>query len=140
MRKALSSYNGCEMNWPSLTGVTLPSVFRSERPSSNSRRAEFVTQRKAIQIRALRDALAVLPAEQRAEVERRISLLQESRIEDASLDSMLPLPAVIGDDTIAAVGPSYLGWLFWAVLVFMLIALILLIMLLRRETFSSTES
>jgi hypothetical protein len=65
-------------------------------------RAEFVARRRAIQMAALRDALGVVSAEQRPAVERRIRLLQESRVEDASLDSMLSLPAVVGDDTVTA--------------------------------------
>ena len=37
--------------------------------------------------------------DQRRELERRIRLLEESRIEDTALERMLPVPPVAGDDT-----------------------------------------
>ena len=54
---------------------------------------------QAIQVRALRDACGSVSPEQRREIERRIRLLEESRIEDAALETLLPVPPVAGDDT-----------------------------------------
>jgi hypothetical protein len=66
------------------------------------RTAEFVNQRKSIQIRALQEALESVSVEERGNVERRLLLLQESRIEDDSLASMISLPPIAGDDRILA--------------------------------------
>src|SRR5262249_5596743 len=52
------------------------------------------------QLQALSDGLEVASADQRAEIQRRITLLRDSRIEDSSLDSLFQLPPVTGDDTI----------------------------------------
>ena len=100
-------------------------------------RNEFIAQRKAIQIRALRDALAVVPAEQHAEINRRLLLLQESRIQDTSLQSMISLPPLAGDDSIAMVtpAPAHSRWLFWivVVLVFSVVIMALFIAIFRSR-------
>ncbi|WON73847.1 hypothetical protein [Nitrosospira sp. Is2] len=75
-----------------------PERYLKQAPFQRLRRAEFLSMRRAIQVRALRDACAVVPPEQRHEIERRIRLLEESRIEDAALETLLPLPPVAGDD------------------------------------------
>jgi hypothetical protein len=62
--------------------------------------AQFVAQRKAIEMQALSNALQVVAIEQRPAIELRLLLLQESRIEDDSLLSMIPLPAVDDDDSV----------------------------------------
>ena len=76
-----------------------PERYLKQAPFQRLRRAEFLSLRRAIQVRALRDACGSVPPEQRREIERRIRLLEESRIEDAALETMLPLPPVAGDDT-----------------------------------------
>ena len=76
-----------------------PERYLKQAPFQRLRRAEFLSLRRAIQLRALRDACGSVPPEQRREIERRIRLLEESRIEDAALETMLPLPPVAGDDT-----------------------------------------
>ena len=76
-----------------------PERYLKQAPFQRLRRAEFLSLRRAIQVRALRDACGAVPPEQRHEIERRIRLLEESRIEDAALETMLPLPPVAGDDT-----------------------------------------
>jgi hypothetical protein len=75
-----------------------PERYLKQGPFQRLRRAEFRSLRKAIQLRALRDACGAIPPEQRPEIERRIRLLEESRIEDAALETMLPLLPVVGDD------------------------------------------
>jgi hypothetical protein len=75
-----------------------PERYLKQAPFQRLRRAEFRSLRRAIQLRALRDACGAIPPEQRPEIERRIRLLEESRIEDAALETMLPLPPVAGDD------------------------------------------
>lgn len=69
------------------------------------RRAEFATRRKQIQIRALQNGLSAASSEQRIALQRRIRLLQESRIEDASLETLFPLPEAAGDDEFTMVAP-----------------------------------
>ena len=76
-----------------------PERYLKQAPFQRLRRAEFLSLRRAIQVRALRDACGSVPPEQRREIERRIRLFEESRIEDAALETMLPLPPVAGDDT-----------------------------------------
>ena len=76
-----------------------PERYLKQAPFQRLRRAEFLSLRRAIQLRALRDACGSVPPEQRREIERRIRLLEESRIEDAALETLLPLPPVAGDDT-----------------------------------------
>ena len=76
-----------------------PERYLKQAPFQRLRRAEFLSLRRVIQLRALRDACGVVPPEQRTEIERRIRLLEESRIEDAALETLLPLPPVDGDDT-----------------------------------------
>ena len=76
-----------------------PERYLKQAPFQRLRRAEFLSLRRAIQVRALRDACGAVPPEQRREIERRIRLLEESRIEDAALETLLPLPPVAGDDT-----------------------------------------
>jgi hypothetical protein len=75
-----------------------PERSLQQAPFQRLRHAEFLSLRRAIQLRALRDARGSVPLEQRHEIERRIRLLEESRIEDAALERMLPLPYVAGDD------------------------------------------
>jgi hypothetical protein len=75
-----------------------PERSLQQAPFQRLRRAEFRSLRRAIQLRALHDARGSVPLEQRHEIERRIRLLEESRIEDAALERMLPLPPVAGDD------------------------------------------
>lgn len=96
-------------------------------------RNEFVAQRKAIQIRALRDALAVVLPEQRPEINRRLLLLQESRIEDLSLQSMIPLPPLVGDDMIATTAPQHSRWFVWIALAFTAMIVVLLIALFLKK-------
>jgi hypothetical protein len=76
-----------------------PERYLKQAPFQRLRRAEFLSLRRAIQLRALRDACGSVPLEQRHEIERRIRLLEESRIEDAALETLLPVPPVAGDDT-----------------------------------------
>ena len=76
-----------------------PERYLKQAPFQRLRRAEFLSLRRAIQVRALRDACGAVPPEQRHEIERRIRLLEESRIEDAALETLLPLPPVAEDDT-----------------------------------------
>jgi hypothetical protein len=76
-----------------------PERYLKQAPFQRLRRAEFLSLRRAIQVRALRDACRSVPPEQRREIERRIRLLEESRIEDAALETMMSLPPVAGDDT-----------------------------------------
>lgn len=94
-------------------------------------RDQFIAQRKAIQIRALRDALAVVSPDQRPEINRRLLLLQESRIDDASLQSMILLPAVVGDDTIVLITPSHPRWLLWIALAITLFIVLVLVAFVR---------
>ena len=75
-----------------------PERYLKQAPFQRLRRAEFLSLRRAIQVRALRDACGAVPPEQRHEIERRIRLLEESRIEDAALETLLPLPPVAEDD------------------------------------------
>jgi hypothetical protein len=63
--------------------------------------AEFRAKRRAIQLRALRDALTKVRSDQRREIERRIDLLEHPGIVDHSLDRLLPLPPTARDDSIA---------------------------------------
>lgn len=63
--------------------------------------AEFRAQRRASQLRALRDALTKVRPDQRREVERRIDLLEHPGIVDHSLDRLLQLPPAARDDSIA---------------------------------------
>ncbi len=87
-----------------------PEVILQRAFVSRRERFEFARQRRAIQVRALKDALTVVSPRQRPDVERRIRLLQESRIEDFSLDSLLPLPHAVGDDVIVTrPTPPYRG-------------------------------
>ena len=83
-----------------------PEVILQRAFVSRRERFELARQRRAIQVRALKDALTVVSHRQRPDVERRIRLLQESRIEDFSLDSLLPLPPAVGDDVIVT-RPTY---------------------------------
>jgi hypothetical protein len=76
-----------------------PERYLKQAPLQRLRRAEFQNLRKAIQLRALRDACESVPPQQRPEIERRVRLLEESRIEDTGLDTLLPLAPAAGDDT-----------------------------------------
>ncbi len=79
-----------------LDGGSPPEAFLQQVFAQRLRQAEFVSQRKAIQMQALRDALEAVPVEQRPAIEQRMALLEGSSIEDDSLGSMIPLPALAG--------------------------------------------
>ncbi|MGZ3667116.1 MAG: hypothetical protein ACXVDA_21830, partial [Ktedonobacterales bacterium] len=95
------------------------------------KRAEFLARRRAIQLRALQDALAVASPEQHAAVQRRIALLQTSRIEDTSLDSMLVLPPVESDDAITKPASSLPCWLLWLLVALILLVVLVLVVVIR---------
>ena len=61
-------------------------------------RAEFLDRRREIQLRALRDAMETATPEQRNALRRRIHGLEHPGVEDPSLDHLLSLPPVPGDD------------------------------------------
>jgi hypothetical protein len=86
-----------------------PEVYSQRAFLARRQRAAFVAKRRAIQVTALREALSGATQEQRQALERRLWLVEESRIQDASLDSLLPLPAIVGDDATSIRGPRRLS-------------------------------
>lgn len=99
--------------------------------SQRRQRNEFVAQRRAIQVQALRDALAVVAPQERPLVERRVRLLEQSRIDDSSLQSMFVLPPVPADDTLTPIRSSFVGWLRWGWIVVVVVVMVLLGLLFR---------